>query len=191
MPTGPKAFFWICRARVGSGPAPGPTKKGLVPHMPVGWGGHQIAQINIGVIRTVRDFLPFYVTLSFLRNIICYLISVFVFSLVTLSGVTTITLPKSALQGWGVRTPNECPDMTWNHLMVRLQPWRLKRMQITPSLLFLPDILWPGVIAPDRVLSISQLEQTICKQMTDVKLWRLYSTSWNHLTVCKKELRLV
>ena len=31
----------------------------------------------------------FYVTLSFLSNIICYLISVFAFSLVTLSGVTT------------------------------------------------------------------------------------------------------
>ena len=33
----------------------------------------------------------FYVTLSFLCNIICYLISVFAFSLVTLSGATTIT----------------------------------------------------------------------------------------------------
>ena len=31
----------------------------------------------------------FYVTLSFLYNIICYLISVFLFSLVTLSGATT------------------------------------------------------------------------------------------------------
>ena len=48
-------------------------------------------QINIGVIRTVRDFLPFYVTLSFLCNIICYLISVFVLSLVTLSGATTLS----------------------------------------------------------------------------------------------------
>ena len=26
--------------------------------------------------------------------------------------------------------------------------------------------------------------------MIDVKLWLLYSNSWNHLTVCKKELRL-
>ena len=32
----------------------------------------------------------FYVTLYFLCNIICYLISVFVFSLVTYSGATTI-----------------------------------------------------------------------------------------------------
>ena len=33
----------------------------------------------------------FYVILSFLGNIICYLISVFAFSLVTLSGATTVT----------------------------------------------------------------------------------------------------
>ena len=52
MLTGPEAFL--------GNPAPGPTiKKGLVPHLPVGWGEQQIPQINIGVIRTVRDFLPF------------------------------------------------------------------------------------------------------------------------------------
>ena len=45
-------------------------------------------QMNIGVIRTVRDFLPFSETLSFLCNIICNLISVFGFSLVTLSEAT-------------------------------------------------------------------------------------------------------
>ena len=31
-----------CKARVGYGPAPGPTKKGLVPHLPVRWGAQQI-----------------------------------------------------------------------------------------------------------------------------------------------------
>ena len=31
-------------------------------------------------------------------------------------------------------------------------------MQSTPSLLSLPDPLWPGVVAPDRVLSMSQIE---------------------------------
>ena len=36
----------------------------------------------------------FYVTLSFLCNIICYLISMFVFLLVTLSGATTILEQK-------------------------------------------------------------------------------------------------
>ena len=38
---------------------PDPSKKGLVPHLPVRWGEQQIPQINIGVIPTVRDFLPF------------------------------------------------------------------------------------------------------------------------------------
>ena len=37
-----------------------------------------------------------------------------------------------------------------------------------PSLPFLPDPLWHGVIAPDKVLSMGQIEQTVCKQITDV-----------------------
>ena len=36
-----------------------PLKKGLVPHMPVRWGEQQVPQINVGVIRTVRDFSHF------------------------------------------------------------------------------------------------------------------------------------
>ena len=28
----------------------------------------------------------------------------------------------------------------------------------------------------------------VCKQMTDVKLWLLYSNTWNHLTMCKKKM---
>ena len=31
----------------------------------------------------------------------------------------------------------------------------------------------------------------VYKQITDVKLLLLYSNTWNHLTECKKELRLV
>ena len=53
---------------MGSGPGPGPTKKGLVPHMTVGWGEHQIPKINNGVIRTVRDFLPFLCNSIFLLS---------------------------------------------------------------------------------------------------------------------------
>ena len=61
----------------------------------------------------------------------------------------------------------------------------------TPSLPSIPGPLWPGVVALDRILSMGQIEQTVSKQMADVKLWLLYSNSWNHLIVCKKELRLV
>ena len=43
-----------------------------------------------------------------------------------------------------------------------------------PPLPLLPGPLWPGVVAPERVLSIGQIErfniQTNCKQMTYVKL---------------------
>ena len=35
-------------------------------------------------------------------------------------------------------------------------------MQSTPSLPLLPGLLWPGVVAPDRVLSIDQIEQKMC-----------------------------
>ena len=31
-------------------------------------------------------------------------------------------------------------------------------MQSTPSLPSLPGLLWPGVVAPDRVLSMCQIE---------------------------------
>ena len=45
---------------------------------------------SLSVLYEQYETYFFFVTLSFLCNIICYLISVFVFSLVTLSGVTTI-----------------------------------------------------------------------------------------------------
>ena len=43
------------------------------------------------------------------------------------------------------------------------------------------------MVAPDRVLSTGQIEQTVCKQTIDVKLRLLYSSTWNYLTVCKKK----
>ena len=64
-------------------------------------------------------------------------------------------------------------------------------MRSTPSLPLLPGPFWPGVVAPDRVLSMGQIEQTVCKQMTDFKLWQLYNNIRSHLTVYKGELRLV
>ena len=50
----------------------------------------------------------------------------------------------------GVRhPPMSVLDMTVNILMVRI--WRIRS---TSSLPLLPGLLWPGVVAPDRVLSI-------------------------------------
>ena len=57
-----------------------------------------------------------------------------------------------------------------------------------PSLPLLPGPLWLGVVVPDRVMSTGQIELIVGKQMIGVRLWLLSSNTWNHLTVCKKEL---
>ena len=59
-------------------------------------------------------------------------------------------------------------------------------MQSTSSLSLLQDPHWTGVVVPDRVLFMGQIEQMVYKQGTDIKLWQLYSNTWNHLTMCKK-----
>ena len=59
-------------------------------------------------------------------------------------------------------------------------------MWSTILLPLLPGLLWPGVVVADRVLSMGQIEQTVYKQRGDIKLWLLYSNTWNHLTVYKK-----
>ena len=62
-------------------------------------------------------------------------------------------------------------------------------MWCTTSLPSLPSPLWPGVVAHDRVLSISQSElfdiQTVCKQMTNSKLNYL-KKKFDHLIMCKQ-----
>ena len=56
----------------------------------------------------------------------------------------------------------------------------------TPLLPSFPGPLWLGIVSSARILSMGQIKQTVCKQMTDVRVWLLYSYVWNHLTVCKK-----
>ena len=62
-------------------------------------------------------------------------------------------------------------------------------MQSTPSLPLLPGPLWPGVVAPDRVLSMRQKERfdisTLYKQTTYAKLNCLKKNS-DHSTVSKQ-----
>ena len=76
-------------------------------------------------------------------------------------------------------------DMTLNHLLMRLQPGRFGECGVPFPLL--PSLLEPNMVAPERVLSMGQIEQTVFIQMTDVRLWLLYNNTWNHLTVCKKK----
>ena len=61
----------------------------------------------------------------------------------------------------GVRhpPPNKCPRYDTNKfdddVRVMLELWK---MQSTPSLPSLPGLLWPGVVAPNRVLPMGQIE---------------------------------
>ena len=65
-------------------------------------------------------------------------------------------------------------------------------MWSAPSLPLLPGPLWLGVVAPDRVLSMGQIEQTLCaNKWLMLNCDFLYSKTWNYLTVCKKELKLI
>ena len=52
-----------------------------------------------------------------------------------------------------------------------LEIWGMRRTPLLPSF---PGLLRPGELAPDKVLSLSQIEQfdiqTECKQMTYAKL---------------------
>ena len=55
--------------------------------------------------------------------------------------------------------PNECPGydtkQSDGEAPVKLELWE---MRSTPSLPSFPGPLWPGVVAPDRVLPIGQIE---------------------------------
>ena len=53
--------------------------------------------------------------------------------------------------------PTSVLDMVLNNLIVRLQLWRFGECRSTPSLPLLP-----GLLSPDRVLPLGQIEQTMC-----------------------------
>ena len=91
----------------------------------------------------------------------------------------------------GERHPRECPRNDIKQSDGEAPASEIWGMWSTPSLPLLPCPLWPGVLASDRVLYMSQIEQTMRKQMIDVKLWLLFNKTWNHLTIYKKLLRFV
>ena len=65
--------------------------------------------------------------------------------------------------------PNNCPEYDSKSSDGKAPALEIWGIWSTPSLSFLPGSLWPGVVTPDRVLSMGQIEQTVCKQMTGVK----------------------
>ena len=80
--------------------------------------------------------------------------------------------------------PTRVLYMTSDGEAPHLEIWE---MWSTPSLPWLPSPLWPGVVAPDRVLSMGQIEQTM-----HANKWLMLNSDcciaiiWNHLTSCKK-----
>ena len=93
------------------------------------------------------------------------------------------TISISSPVGWGfrlhrlhlcrvarTRPPTSVMIMPLNDLMVRLQLWRFGESRVTPHYHCSQVHSGPLVVAPDMVLSLGQIAQTVCKQMTDVKL---------------------
>ena len=66
---------------------------------------------------------------------------------------------------------NKCPRYDAKQSDGETPDLEIWRIWSTPSLPLLSDPLWPGVVAPDRVPSMGQIDQTVYKQMTNVKLW--------------------
>ena len=75
----------------------------------------------------------------------------------------------------GVRPPNKCPGYdiipSDGEASVTLKLWGMQSTLPLPSL---PGPPWPGVVGPDRVLSMDQIELfefdhlVVCEQTTDV-----------------------
>ena len=61
------------------------------------------------------------------------------------------------------------------------------RMLSTPSLLFLPGPLWPGVVVPDRVLSRGQIEQTMCANKWLISNCDCYIAILETIYLCAKK----
>ena len=86
--------------------------------------------------------------------------------------------------GWDY--PNECPDydtkQSDGEALVILKIWE---MQSIPSLPLLPGLLWPGVVAPVRVLSMSLTFELSASKWLMLN-WILEIELFDHLTVCKQ-----
>ena len=83
--------------------------------------------------------------------------------------------------------PNECPEYDTKQSDGEAQALEIRGMWSILLLLLLPVSLWTREVLPD----MGQIEQTVCKQITDVKLWQLYSNNWNLLTMSKKSSRML
>ena len=93
----------------------------------------------------------------------------------------------------GLGCPNKCPGYDIKQSDSNAPALKIWRMRSTPSLLFLSGPLRSEVVASDRVISMGQIQQTVCKQMTGVEFdcnIAILETIWQ-CAKKKKELRLV
>ena len=72
----------------------------------------------------------------------------------------------------------------WNGEAPALEIWVIWS---TPTLPLVPCPLRPGVRASYWILSQGQIEQTVCKQMTNVKLWLFYCNTWKPFNCVQKK----
>ena len=70
----------------------------------------------------------------------------------------------------GVSPTHECPGYDIRQSDGKPPALKIWGMWNSPSLLLLLDPLQPRVVAFNMVLSVGQIEQTVCKQITDIKL---------------------
>ena len=93
--------------------------------------------------------------------------------------VWVIALSADCNSAEGYPPPNECPGydtkQSDGEVSVMLELWG---MRSTPSLSLLPGPLWPGVIAPDRALSMSQIELN-CVLMLNWITWNRAVLTFN------------
>ena len=122
-------------------------------------------------------------------------------------GITLRSILTSCSVGWGcgihwlllsrgIRPiPNDCPaydtKQSDGEAPVMREPWGMRSISSLPSL---PDPLWPGVVAPDRVLFIGPIEQNLstyakrnCLKCSCLWLWNYVlmqnRTVWNRIVL--------
>ena len=104
-------------------------------------------------------------------------VSDFFFSLWTHSHlfILFLSMPTIASLHRGKNLPNECPgyDTKQSEVPVMLELWG---MWSTPSLPLLPGPLWSGMVAPDRVLSMGQIELNCVLMLNWISWNRTVST---------------
>ena len=83
-------------------------------------------------------------------------------------------MPSGSLQRGKLPPPNECPGYDIKQSDDKAPSSDIWEVSSSPSLQLLPGPLSPGVVAPNRVLSMGQIKlldiQTASKQITYAKL---------------------